>query len=281
VRFNAATSDDDTLHEASRTFAPLHAATHHDSREHISRCRGWDSYERIITLDVPVEKFYLPFPNPFLSGQDPHVRNKTYMQRDVKWENVQSIITRSYTCGYCNTPLASEKGWEAIRSYSTGIQPHGFVYICHLCLCPTFFDLDMGKQTPGVPVGNTVHDIPEQSVNDLYNEARNTMTVGSYTAAVLCCRKLLMHIAVSKGAPENQNFQTYVQYLADNHYIPPDAKGWVDHIRQKGNEANHDIVIMQKDDAEELILFIEMLLKVIFEFPAAIQKKLKPAPPVS
>jgi hypothetical protein len=30
---------------------------------------------------------------------------------------------------------------------------------------------------------------------------------------------------------------------------------------------------MGKEDAEELISFIEMLMKVIFEFPAAIKKK--------
>jgi len=82
-----------------------------------------------------------------------------------------------------------------------------------------------------------------------------------------------MHIAVSKGAPAGDTFANYVQYLADKNFIPPDAKDWVDHIRTKGNEANHEIVIMTKDDAEELLSFVEMLLKVIFEFPAAVKRK--------
>src|SRR5262249_42952294 len=112
--------------------------------------------------------------------------------------------------------------------------------------------------------------------SDLYDEARNAMSVGSYTAVVLCCRKLLMHIAVAKGALANQTFVKYVAYLADNHYIPPGAKGWVDHIRKKGNEATHEIVIMKKDDAEELISFCAMLMKVIYEFPAAIQRRTNP-----
>ena len=39
------------------------------------------------------------------------------------------------------------------------------------------------------------------------------------------------------------------------------------------HEANHEIVIMKEEDAHDLISFIEMLLKLIFEFPANIKKK--------
>ena len=87
-----------------------------------------------------------------------------------------------------------------------------------------------------------------------------------------------MHIAVAKGAPVGKNFIEYVEYLTANHYVPPDAKGWVDHIRTKGNEANHEIVISSKTDAQELISFLEMLLKVIFEFPAAVKRKTSAKP---
>ena len=48
---------------------------------------------------------------------------------------------------------------------------------------------------------------------------------------------------------------------------PPNGKGWVDHIRKKGNEAAHEIVLMTKADADELIVFSEMLLKFVYEFP--------------
>jgi hypothetical protein len=97
------------------------------------------------------------------------------------------------------------------------------------------------------------------------------MTVNSFTSAVLTCRKLLMHIAVEKGAPIGKSFLDYVEYLADKHYVPPDGMGWVDQIRKKGNEANHEIKIMSRDDAEELIEFSEMLLKIVYEFPAKVR----------
>jgi Domain of unknown function (DUF4145) len=186
------------------------------------------------------------------------------------WIGVQNLSSKSYFCGHCNSSVASEKGWYARGSNSS---PIGYLYICHKCRKPTFMIGD--KQTPGSLFGNVVKDISEPSVEELYEEARRCTSLNAYTAAVLCCRKLLMHIAVSKGAKAGETFIKYVEYLSNNNYVPPGAKDWVDHIRKKGNEANHEITIMGREDAEELIAFIEMLLKIIYEFPASIQKKMK------
>jgi len=82
-----------------------------------------------------------------------------------------------------------------------------------------------------------------------------------------------MHIAVSKGAKEGESFVTYVDYLDAKNYLPPDGKTWVDEIRKVGNETNHDIKINSKTESEELISFVEMLLKFIFEFPGKIKSK--------
>lgn len=62
----------------------------------------------------------------------------------------------------------------------------------------------------------------------------------------------------------------YVEYLATKGYVPPHGHGWVDHIRKKGNEANHDIVLMTEADARDLLGFAEMLLKFIYEVPARV-----------
>ena len=75
-----------------------------------------------------------------------------------------------------------------------------------------------------------------------------------------------MNIAVQKEASENLTFIEYVEYLSSKGYVPPDGKDWVDHIRQKGNEATHEIKLIEKKDAEDLVVFSEMLLKFIYEF---------------
>jgi len=188
----------------------------------------------------------------------------------IKWENEHALPSRGYTCGYCGVPLASEKGWHGKSINNASIKTN--IYVCHHCQRPSFFDYD-GSQCPGVVFGNSVQDIPDESIRELYEEARRATGSSCYTCAVLACRKLLMHIAVSRGAPAGQSFVKYVEYLAENHYVPPDAKDWVDHIRKRSNEANHDIIIMTENDAKELLSFIEMLLKIIFEFPAIAKRK--------
>jgi hypothetical protein len=77
--------------------------------------------------------------------------------------------------------------------------------------------------------------------------------------------------AVSEGAAENKGFAYYVNYLAEEGHIPPKATTWVDHIRDKGNEANHEIKIMNREDAERLIKFSEMLLRIMYEYPAEVE----------
>ena len=115
-------------------------------------------------------------------------------------------------------------------------------------------------------MGNAVNNLPPD-ITSLYSEARACCSVGGYTAAMLACRKILMHIAVDLGAEQNKSFMHYVEWMHDNHHIPPKAKAWVDHIRSKGNEANHEITIAKAPDAELIIKFTEMLLKVNYEFP--------------
>lgn len=185
------------------------------------------------------------------------------------WEQVQNLVPREFICGYCNFFVSSEKG----LIYRDTQTIFGHIYVCPNCDKPTYFDLK-DKQTPGSAFGNPVSGIPEdnKNINELYEEARICTANNAFTSAVLSCRKLLMHIAVSKGDKEGKKFIEYIEYLSNKGFIPPDGRDWVDQIREKGNEANHEIVIMNKDDAEELISFIEMLLKFIYEFPSKIKK---------
>lgn len=124
---------------------------------------------------------------------------------------------------------------------------------------------------PGVAFGRQVDHLPE-AVGLAYTEARNCMAVNSFTAATLMCRKLLMNVAVLFGAPPIKSFAFYVDYLVDNGYVPTQGRSWVDHIRQGGNEAAHEIPPINRADAEEVLTFTEMLLQITFEYPAKAKK---------
>lgn len=178
------------------------------------------------------------------------------------WKNLSNIDSKDFKCAFCNNKVASDIGFDhKIFHYS--------IYICPHCIHPTFFNNN--TQVPAPILGNDVKELPEE-INSIYNEIRNCTGINAYTSAVLSSRKLLMHIAVKQGASEGKNFFEYVEYLSTKGFVPPNGKEWVDHIRTKGNEANHKIVLMNKEDALNLITFIEMLLKFIYEFPKRLKK---------
>ncbi len=182
------------------------------------------------------------------------------------WNNPTSISRTTYTCGHCGNKVGPNLG------YYGSVQPGGvqvFIYICPTCNKPTFFDEEK-TQLPNVRLGRDVSGITDAGVEKLYNEARDCTATGAHTAAVLLCRKILMNIAVQHGAKEGESFVSYINHLEQSGYVPPNGKEWVDRIRQKGNEANHEIALMTEADAAQIMHFVEMLLRFIYEFPSMV-----------
>ncbi len=199
-----------------------------------------------------------------------------------EWQDVAQLPPRRYRCGYCGANVGPREGWlcylavhqtRAQRLLSdfkeTGFKT-GYLYICPMCNRPSFFEeaAQVPMPLPGVPVAG----IQSDEVEKLYCEARHAIGAKAYTAAVMACRKLLMNIAVHEGADESKTFQYYVDYLDGKGFVPPHGKVWIDHIRTKGNEANHEIRIMSRAEATETLDFVEMLLKFIYEYPAKAQR---------
>ena len=187
------------------------------------------------------------------------------------WQHYTQQSSIRFVCGYCGTDTSPSKGWSS--DSANGYM--GFVLICTYCNRPSFIEaqnLHVIGTTPSATLGDEIIGLPDD-VQILYNEARKCTSIGAYTSAVLACRKILMHVAVQKGAKEGKNFIDYVDFLANNGYIPPDGKEWVDHIRSKANEANHEIAIMGLPEADDLISFTEMLLRLVYEFKHRLNKK--------
>jgi len=175
--------------------------------------------------------------------------------------NPPSMGAVRYRCAYCDSIVAANRGWTD-RNWIAKIT------LCPNCHHPTYHvqSRELKAQVPGVPFGGPVEYLPED-VAHLYDEARQCTTVGAYTAAVLLCRKLLMHVAVAQGAQPGTGFQEYVKYLDEEGWVPPNGKEWVDDIRAIGNEANHEIRVVSRDEAEDLMTFMEGLLRYMYEFP--------------
>jgi hypothetical protein len=180
------------------------------------------------------------------------------------WQTLNQLLAHKFICGFCNNKVSSKEGYfESLGARRT-------IYICPECENPTLFYED--KQVPGIFFGEDVNNLPND-IYALYQEGRASFSVSSFTATILCCRKILMHVAVEKGAKKEEKFLYYVNFLDTEGYLPKNSKNWVDYIRLLGNEANHEIKLMKKEDAEKLIKFVSMLLKIIYEFPGEAPKE--------
>lgn len=201
----------------------------------------------------------------------PKIPHFSEVRGQPRWPSLAAVQATSYRCGYCGDKVSSDVGIP-YHLIGHGDTRSPGILICPSCNGPTFVYPSSGEFFPGASVGSAVRHIPTE-LGELYDEARGCVTVNHFTAAVLLCRKMLMHLAVAQGAKEGLAFIEYVDFLVKSGYVPPNGKHWVDHIRKKGNEANHEIVLMKQEDAKDLITFIEMLLRFIYEFPNSIPKE--------
>jgi hypothetical protein len=138
------------------------------------------------------------------------------------------------------------------------------VAICPRCGCPTYLLDDI--QTPPITFGESVDHVPPE-IDVLYQEARSSIRAGNYNAAGMIARKLLMNLAVTKGAPEGGSYKSYVDYLEQEGIVTSEMKDWVDEIRELGNDANHELPALTEDEAEAILTFVAMLLKLVYEYP--------------
>jgi len=182
-----------------------------------------------------------------------------------RWYEVPQIKEKSFLCWSCMNNVAGDRGYFQKDTDRK-------IYICPNCEAPNYFN-NTGTQYPGIKYGNIVKAVPDD-VFQIYEESRNCFSVNAFTGSALLSRKILMNIAVTKGAEEDKTFGFYVDWLNNKNFLPPDGKEWVDHIRKIGNQGTHEIKSISKEDAEELINFCEMLLKFIFEFPARMKENI-------
>ena len=117
---------------------------------------------------------------------------------------------------------------------------------------------------PGVLFGPNIEGLPAD-VNSAYSEARKCMSFNAFTSCELICRKILMHVAVEKGAKEGDTFSNYVTYLENLGFVTPPMKSWVDLIREHGNKATHLLETPNKSRAESTLMFTAELLRLIYE----------------
>lgn len=168
----------------------------------------------------------------------------------------------NYVCGHCYNRVSG----AVVASYSWQDQVRNTIknqwVLCPGCAKGSI--LINGKAIPGTVFGPSIQGL-SADVEAVYDEVRNCMKANAFTASELLCRKILMHIAVEKAAPEGKPFVFYLDHLERAGYVTPPMKGWVNAIRANGNEATHAIAAPSKERAESTVMFTAELLRLTYE----------------
>lgn len=144
-------------------------------------------------------------------------------------------------------------------------------YLCPNCRRPSV--LDQGIVQPGSRPLRTPRGLPSTDLA-IWEEARSCLGVHAYSATVMLCRKLLLHIAVEKGLPDKDNrnrapsYMNAVKYLESAGVITADMREWVDEIKDIGNDANHELNPITEAQATDVATFTEQLLVLAYEMRA-------------
>ena len=193
---------------------------------------------------------------------------KKMFEKGNYYNSLSNIKSNRIICGWCDSIISPNKGYQVDSQYSLYSNEEsatGYIYVCPNCNQLIMFNSMTRETFPSNKFGRQINKLPLE-IEQIYNEIRECYAVNAYTSVVLLARKLLMHIGVQEGAEENKKFIYYVDYLNDNHLVPPKSKGILDIIRKEGNEANHEIVIKTKEGAEHIISLVEIILLFLYEF---------------
>lgn len=139
--------------------------------------------------------------------------------------------------------------------------------------CQSGYVREAGVVYPAGRPLRTPLGIPFDEVQ-VWEETRDCLGVGANTAAVMLCRKLLLHIAVTHGlAPENAKgfapgFAECVEHLRAQELVTTRMMNWVERIRDVGNDANHNLAKITSTQALDVATFTEQLLVLTYELDA-------------
>lgn len=180
--------------------------------------------------------------------------------KEGQWNNISKINSKSFICWNCNKEVASE---NVYFSYSRP-RNRSHIYICHFCNAPTIIDDESKLVLLPLP-GKEIKKLPG-NLEIIYSEIRKCMQSRCFNGAIMLMRKLIMHIAVEEGGEEGKSFAEYVDFLCDNNIVPKKSKNKADSVRTLGNSTNHEIENRTQEEAQNCFEFIELLLKVNYEF---------------
>ena len=163
--------------------------------------------------------------------------------------------TFTYVCGHCGVKVAGIIASKYARD-------DVFWLACTNCVRGSVSNF--GTITPPPLLGEDVEGLPDK-IQSAYMEARKSFSHECYVACELMCRKILMNVAVEKGAVEGDGFAQYVDYMSKEGHITKSMRQWVVQIKNNGNESTHKINPPNLERTKTTLTFTSLLLKNVYE----------------
>ncbi len=76
-----------------------------------------------------------------------------------------------------------------------------------------------------------------------------------------------MHVTVEQGGSKDLTFNQGIDYMIGAGLIPKVSEPYAKHIKDLGNEANHEIREISRAEGERMIAFAELLCQNVYEQP--------------
>jgi hypothetical protein len=183
--------------------------------------------------------------------------------------NEPPITHRDFDCGACGQPTNGRIIASMKRKFDGAT-----LWFC-VCSCPRREGALMVSKG-----GVTISQFPEArefhvganwppDLSQLFEEGARAYAAGAYTATAMVARKLLMVCACHEGDTDGKRFVEYVNYITGSVIAFPKAKDSIDKIRGIGNEANHNLTFVSRDDARRAMSIVTYMLNTIYSLPSA------------
>ena len=111
-----------------------------------------------------------------------------------------------------------------------------------------------------------VDGLPD-NIAQVYHEARKAISVQMYTSCEVLCRKILVIVAVDKGAKKKDtwNHKKCIRYLVKKGYIDGMLTRMASYVRLTGDQSTHEMWSPSLERAEQTLKFTAMVLSDVYD----------------
>ena len=192
----------------------------------------------------------------------PHCKSKSHFKEMASCFFFEDGVWAVLLCDNCTKPIFSIYSWNGSYTVSPG---YGVPSL----------EAKPSKTYPMmIP---DVHPSTPKSVGDDYTESIVCYNAEAWKAAVVLCRRALQCSLVDKGANASKRLRDQIDDLARNQTITTEIRDWAHQIRYLGNDGAHpydkgSLTRVSRDDADEILKFMESYLKYVYEMPYELAK---------